>query len=174
MSKIGADLIKAYHSPTRNTEVKAAQFSYYWIIAILLLMGISGLAGPKYAILVVGPFSALYLLIKWLSTPDRPESIGEISVEFRKDGIHVQAKVDHVAQFKEKIKLSDVRQVHGYIQDGWLLVRERGLLIETKQDQQFRLVLNLDQQALKEKVEALQLELGEMGYNFGRLRKFQP
>ena len=84
------------------------------------------------------------------------------------------ATVDNQVEFQEKIKLSDIKAVSGYIQDGWLWMRNLGILLETKQDQQFRLSLNLDRQGLHNLLESLQPSLSDMNYKIGKLRNFQP
>jgi hypothetical protein len=103
-----------------------------------------------------------------------PEDIGELSAEFRKDGVRILATVDNLVEFQEKIKLSYIKTVSGYILDGWLWVRDRGILLETKHELQFRLSLNLNRQGLDNLLVSLQPSLIDMNYNIGKLRKFQP
>jgi hypothetical protein len=97
-----------------------------------------------------------------------------LSAEFRKDGIRIQATVDGLGDLEDRIKLSDIKVISGYTQDGWLWARERGILVETKQDKQYRLSLNLDQRGIESLLDGLQQRLISVDYKFGKYRKFQP
>jgi len=52
--------------------------------------------------------------------------------------------------------------------------RDRGILLETKQDLQLRLSLNLNRQGLDNLLVSLQPSLSDMNHSIGKLRKFQP
>jgi hypothetical protein len=172
--KLDHNLIKKYYRPA-DTKLKRAKYAPGALIAIALLFtAVTKLSGPIDAVLVAGVFWVLYLFMAWVTKPNRPEDIGELSAEFRKDGVRILATVDNLVEFQEKIKMSDIKTVSGYIQDGWLWVRDRGILLETKQDLQFRLSLNLNRQGLDNLLVSLQPSLNDMNYNIGKLRKFQP
>jgi len=172
--KLDHNLIKKYYRPA-DTNLKRAKYAPGALIAITLLFtAVTKLSGPIDAVLVAGFFWVLHLFIGWLTKPNRPEDIGELSAEFRKDGVRILATVDNLVEFQEKIKISDIKTVSGYIQDGWLWVRDRGILLETKQGLQFRFSLNLNRQGLDNLLVSLQPSLSDMNYNIGKLRKFQP
>jgi hypothetical protein len=172
--KLDHHLIKKYYRPA-ETKPKKSKNEFGSLIAVVLLFtAVTKLSGPIDAVLVAGVFLGLYLFIAWVTKPNRPEDIGELSAEFRKDGVRILATVDNLVAFQEKIKLSDIKAVSGYIQDGWLWARDRGILLETKQNLQFRLSLNLNRQGLDNLLVSLQPSLSDMNYNIGNLRKFQP
>ncbi|TWC41588.1 hypothetical protein FBY03_102337 [Pseudomonas sp. SJZ079] len=171
--KLDHHLIKKYYCPA-ETKPKKPKYASGLITIALLFTAVTELSGPIDAVLVAGVFLVLYLFIAWVTKPNRPEDIGELSAEFRKDGVRILATVDNLVGFQEKIKLSDIKTVSGYIQDGWLWVRDRGILLETNQDPQFRLSLNLNRQGLDNLLVSLQPSLSDMNYNIGKLRKFQP
>ena len=75
---------------------------------------------------------------------------------------------------KSKNEFGSLIAVALLFQDGWLWVRDRGILLETKQDLQFRLSLNINRQGLDNLLVSLQPSLSDMNYNIGNLRKFQP
>lgn len=172
--KLDHNLIKKYYRPA-DTKPKRAKYASGALMAVALLFtAVTKLSGPIDAALVAGALLGLYLFITWVTKPNRPEDIGELSAEFRKDGVRILATVDNLVEFQEKIKLSDIKAVSGYIQGGWLWGRDRGILLETKQDLQFRLSLNLNRQGLDNLLVSLQPSLSDMNYNIGKLRKFQP
>lgn len=172
--KLDHNLIKKYYRPADGKPKKIDYTSGVLMAGALLFTAVIKISGPLDALLVIGVFLLLYLLFSWMTKPNRFEDIGELSAEFRKDGVRILATVDNLVEFQEKIKLSDIKAVSGYIQDGWLWVRDRGILLETKQEQQFRLSLNLNRQGLDSLLGSLQPSLSDMSYNIGKLRKFQP
>lgn len=172
--KLDHNLINKYHRPADGKPRKIDYTSGVWMSGALLFVGVMQISGPLDAILVVGVFMFLCLLFAWMTKPNRPEEIGELSVEFRKDCVRILATVDNIVEYQEKVKLSDIKEVSGYIQDGWLWVRERGILLETKQNVQFRFALNLNRSELDNFLVTWQASLRDMNYTFGKLRKFQP
>lgn len=71
------------------------------------------------------------------------------------------------------LPITDIKSVSGYVQDGWLRVRDRGVVIEASDNKQIRIVLCLNKPKFKLFVDELTLSLGEINYPIKGVRFFQ-
>ena len=98
--KLDHHLIKKYCRPADTKPKRVKYASGAFMTGALLFTAVTKLSGPIDAVLVAGVFLVLCLFIGWVTTPNRPEDIGELSAEFRKDGVRILATVDNLVAFQ--------------------------------------------------------------------------
>lgn len=174
MYKLEAGRVTRYRRPTDGKERSDKSFLTVPIGLFLLSSALFKMGGPESAILGGGALFAVYLVISFLSSTDHPQDALDLSVEFRKNGIHVRGSLDNVTQFQDRIPLHNIRAVSGYLQQGWILSRECGLLVETSGGEFYRMVLDLPRRKLETLIETLQSQLSGSEYTIGRFRTLQP
>jgi hypothetical protein len=77
-NKLDSKLIKKYYRATDDTKAKGINYEGLILTVGLIFLGVMKLGGPVSAVLVVSVLFGLYLPIRWMSAPNRPEDIGDI------------------------------------------------------------------------------------------------
>ena len=95
-----------------------------------------------------------------------------LNVCFSSAGVSVEMSVGS-ERFVHVLSIAGIRSVSGYVQDGWLWVRDRGVVIETNDGKQFRFVLSLSKAELNRFLNDFTLSLSELNFPVRSLRKFQ-
>ena len=92
-------------------------------------------------------------------------------VDFDSSGVTVETQMSS-EHFSGVIPRSDIKKISGYVQDGWLCARDRGVVIERNDGAQFRFVLSLQKSRLNDFLSEFELSLKQLDYPVGPLRKF--
>lgn len=95
-----------------------------------------------------------------------------LNVCFSSAGVSVEMSVGS-ERFIHVISIAGIRSVSGYVQDGWLWVRDRGVVVETNDGKLFRFVLSLSKAELNRFLNDFTLSLSEIDFPVRSLRKFQ-
>lgn len=158
-----------------------------FMIAYLLLMAYANYYGvPRvshlvvYLILSIG--AVLLLVAVTIVVVERAERKKErsakaviekiSSVDFNREDISIEVS-SGLERNTHTFPVTDIKSVSGYVQDGWFCVRDRGVVIETNDNKQFRIVLDLNRPRFNLFIERFNLSLGELDYPAKKTRVFQ-
>lgn len=95
-----------------------------------------------------------------------------LKVCFSSAGVSVEMSLGS-ERFIHVLSIAGIRSVSGYVQDGWLWVRDRGVVIETNDGKQFRFVSSLSKSELNRFLNNFTLSLSEINFPVRSLGKFQ-
>ncbi|POZ99630.1 hypothetical protein C4E44_34020 [Pseudomonas sp. MWU12-2312b] len=118
----------------------------------------------------------IIVVVEWFE--NNGNSIDAASVEkvlnvcFHSKGVSVEMSVG-AERFVREVSIAGIKSVSGYIQDGWLWVRDRGVVIELSSGEQFRLVLSFSKFELDCFLKDFVSSLNDMDFPVKKLRKFQ-
>ncbi|MHC8302376.1 hypothetical protein [Pseudomonas sp. ZS1P83] len=120
--------------------------------------------------------TVVIVVVEWSESKSKPIDSDLIervlNVCFSSAGVSVEISVGS-ERFIHVLSLAGIKSVSGYVQDGWLWVRDRGVVIETNDGKQFRFVLSLSKAELTRFLNDFTLSLSEINFPVRSLRKFQ-
>jgi hypothetical protein len=133
-----------------------------------------------YSIFGMGAFlliiTVVIVIVEWSESKDKSidSNLAErvLNVCFSSAGVSVEMSVGS-ERFIHVLSIAGIRSVSGYVQDGWFLVRDRGVVIETNDGKQLRFVFSLKKVALNNFLNDFTLSLSEMNFPVRNLREFQ-
>ncbi len=133
-----------------------------------------------YSIFGMGAFlliiTVVIVIVEWSESKDKSidSNLAErvLNVCFSSAGVSVEMSVGS-ERFIHVLSIAGIRSVSGYVQDGWFLVRDRGVVIETNDGKQLRFVFSLKKVALNNFLNDFTLSLSEMNFPVRNLRGFQ-
>lgn len=102
---------------------------------------------------------------------DSPDE-DNVRVDFDALGVTVEKQLGS-ERYSSVIPRSDIKTISGYVQHGWLGVRDRGVVIERNDGAQFRFVLSLKKSELSDFLSEFELSLGRLEYPVVAPRKLQ-
>ncbi|WP_426201594.1 hypothetical protein [Pseudomonas sp. TWP3-1] len=102
---------------------------------------------------------------------DSPDE-GNVRVGFDALGVTVEKQMGS-ERYSSVIPRSDIKAISGYVQHGWLGLRDRGVVIERNDGAQFRFVLSLKKSELSDFLSEFELSLGRLEYPVVASRKLQ-
>lgn len=140
----------------------------------LVFTGLFKLAAGQDLLLLLVASVLLGTLVFWLSGPNDPLRKGDPFAEFQRGGLHLRMHCDNQPIWQKKLPRSRIASVAPYHQQGWLFGRDRGVVIEDSDGQQWRLVLRLSREELEIFTQTLKDSLEPLGYSLVKLRRFQP
>jgi hypothetical protein len=120
--------------------------------------------------------TVVIVIVEWSESKDKSidSNLAErvLNVCFSSAGVSVEMSVGS-ERFIHVLSIAGIRSVSGYVQDGWFLVRDRGVVIETNDGKQLRFVFSLKKVALNNFLNDFTLSLSEMNFPVRNLREFQ-
>jgi hypothetical protein len=191
---IPANIIQAIyvHPVEANIEPfsKAWRFmdaSTYWMYAftVFCFVFVKVFGRPSFSdpvvYLLLGIMAIVVFVIVIIILVERSESKAQADNEspavtgfhvgFDSSGVTVETQMSS-EHFSGVIPRSDIKKISGYVQDGWLCARDRGVVIERNDGAQFRFVLSLQKSRLNDFLSEFELSLKQLDYPVGPLRKF--
>lgn len=188
--KITSDLIKRlYGFPDENLRTRKVYYlSPGIVIANLCVLAFVHIVDVRIPISQLGwnvifslsaYFSLIALVIVVVERGERRRKspavtvIDKISnVAFAPEGVSIEVSFGEECTI-HMLPITDIKSISGYVQDGWLRVRDRGVVIETNDNKQIRIVLGLNKTKFKLFIDELMLSLGEINYPIKGVRFFQ-
>ncbi|POA47342.1 hypothetical protein C1893_15545 [Pseudomonas sp. MPR-ANC1] len=192
---IPANVIQEIYVHPHETYIKPfgkawrfMEASTKWMYAVILcgvvfanLFGRPSFSDPV-AYLVLGVVAIVVFVIVLIKLVERSESKAQADNEspvesgfhvgFESSGVTIERQMSS-EHFSGVIPQSDIKQISGYVQGGWLGARDCGVVIERNDGAQFRFVLSLKKSRLDDFLRDFELSLKQLDYPVGPLRKFQ-
>ncbi|WP_152644545.1 hypothetical protein [Pseudomonas sp. FeS53a] len=137
-------------------------------VLLLLRPEAEGMYPLAVVILFIG------LVVTWFGRKVDPLSTGDPEVLFRKNALHLKVLRDSQPVWEEKILLKEIASVAIYDQSGWFLHRDRGVVVENVEGQQWRIALKLSAKDIEAFGQNLSTSLKALAYPIKSPRRFQP
>lgn len=120
--------------------------------------------------------AVIIVLVEW--SESNSNSVDNVLIEkvlnasFCSEGVSVERSLGS-ERFIFELSVAEINSVSGYVQDGWLWVRDRGVVIETNDGEQYRLVLSFKNAELTCFLNDFVSSLSEINIPVKKVRKFQ-
>ncbi|WP_150788404.1 hypothetical protein [Pseudomonas fluorescens] len=155
--------------------------SVLFMLAFLNYYGVPR-GSDVFALFILGAGSIFLMVALTIIVVERSESRkkdipkpiveGVLSAIFDQGGISIEMLVGS-KPYMSIIFIDEIKSVSGYVQGGWLWVRDRGVVIETNDNKQFRFVMSMNKIELERFLNEFLLSLSEINYPVRNIRKFQ-
>jgi len=169
--------------PTRKRVIRGpspnVKIGVYLMVA--LYYGVSRVS-EVFAYFMLGVGSIFLLVVLAIILIERSESRkkhilepvvnGVLSAIFDQGGISIEMWVGSKRSIST-ITIGEVKSVSGYVQGGWLWVRDRGVVIETYDKRQLRFVMSMNKVELVRFLNDFLISLNKVNYPVGNMRNFQ-
>lgn len=140
----------------------------------LAFMGLFQLSAGQELLLSLAVGVLFGAFMFWLSGPKDPLRNGDPYVQFQQNALHLRMLCDNQPIWQEKLSRKEIASVAPYQQQGWFFSRDRGVVVEHNDGQQWRLALKLSKEELEAYSKTLNDTLEPLGYPITALRRFQP